>query len=85
MDGPFDQYWIKRVHVVPGQALAPGEELELDDEQRAHDDASEALDELDLRAGGTPGREDVVEHDHARARGTASVWIWRLSVPYSSS
>ena len=51
----------------------------------ADDHAAEALDELDLRLCRATGREHVVEHDHARARGTASRCTSRLSVPYSSA
>src|SRR5262245_21091187 len=57
------------MHVVPREALAAAQEVELDDEEHSGDDAAEALDELDLRARGPPRRETVVEHDGPRSGG----------------
>ena len=61
------------------------QEVELDDEQHARDDAAELFDELHLRPGGAAGREHVVDDDHAHAPETASRCTCRLSVPYSRS
>jgi hypothetical protein len=55
----------QRVHVVPVESVATVQEAQLDDEQGADDDTAEALDEVDLRPGGPPRREHVVEHDHS--------------------
>ncbi len=55
----------KRVDVDAVETVAPVQERELDDEERAHHRAAELVDEVDLGTGCPAGGEHVVEHDHA--------------------
>src|SRR5262245_9375204 len=70
----------QRVDVGAPELLAPVQERQLDDEQRADDLTAEALDELDLRLRRSPCGEHVVEHDHPGAlRERISVDLQRVA------
>src|SRR5688500_4025719 len=59
----------QRVHVKAGELLAPLQEVELDQERNADDDASELLDEVQNRLHRAARGEHVVVDEHAGAVG----------------
>src|SRR5262245_29772682 len=57
----------QRMDVVFGEARAPPERRELDEEQGAIDNAADQLDELDCGVRCAAGREQVIDHERAVA------------------
>src|SRR5688572_11426837 len=53
-------------NVVPGEALTPAQECQLDHERTADDLGARRLDEVAACTGGAAGREQVVVDEHAR-------------------
>lgn len=68
-----------------GNSLAGVQEIEFHEESHARKLCTELLDEVGLRHRRATRGNQVVNNKHHIVLSSASVWISRLSVPYSSS